>query len=91
MTLSSPNNHRNEVVTIEYLYLQNERMFALRKKSEKDLTKNLKKISKKLDKQVALCEDPQIVPNLTGLVRTSNSSYGVPTVNANNPTTEFLQ
>ena len=39
MTLASPNNHRNEVVTIEYLYLQNERMFALRKKSEKDLTK----------------------------------------------------
>ena len=54
MTLASPNNHRNEVVTIEYLYLQNERMFALKKKSEKDLTKNLKKISKKLDKQVAL-------------------------------------
>ena len=43
VTRSSPNDHRNEVVTIEYLYLQNERMFALKKKSEKDLTKKIKK------------------------------------------------
>ena len=54
MTLASPNNHRNEVVTIEYLYLQNERMFALKKKIGKRLDKKIKKILKKLDKQVAL-------------------------------------
>ena len=43
MTLASPNNHRNEVVTIEYLYLQNERMFALKKKIGKRLDKKSQK------------------------------------------------
>ena len=43
VTRSSPNDHRNEVVTIEYLYLQNERMFALKKKIGERLDKKNKK------------------------------------------------